>query len=125
MFTFVAGAIVGSEVPKFVAEELAQGPNVQCIDVSGHAICKGQAIAKLPSEWDRKLGGIVGIDCDFHRPGMAKLNGSSHDVASITSGCKTTRYVVTLSDGAVLTNFWINDGKIAQIDRFDANPIDF
>ena len=64
------------------------------------------------------------VSCDYERPGKATLNGDLLDIPSITGGCRSGKYVVSLSDGAVLTNFWIDAGHVAQIDRFDANPVD-
>lgn len=124
LMALALGGVGGAILPTLIEGWQAQGPDVRCIQVSGRSVCQGQAVTELPWNWDKRLGGIVSVSCDFERPGKGRESGYLIDIPSIASGCKTPRYVVSLSDGAVLTNFWIDDGRIARIDRYDANPID-
>lgn len=124
LLALLIGGLAGAVLPTFIAGSQAQGADVRCIRASGHTICKGHAVTELPWNWPIKFGGVVALSCDFERPGKAKLNGGLIGVRSIVSGCRTARYVVSLSDGGVETNFWIDSGRIVQIDRFNASSID-
>ena len=120
----LVGAAAGTWLPPLIAGSRAQGADVRCVQVGNSTICKGQSIKEIPWNFHRNLGGIVGIFCDYERPGKARENGNLLDIPSLVSGCNADRYAVSLSSGVVLTNFWIEDGLIVQIDRFNANPID-
>jgi hypothetical protein len=119
------GGAAGAYLPDLIAGSRAQGIDVLCLQASSGTICKGQSVTKIPWNWENAFGGIVFVACDFVRAGEAKESGFLLDIPSIAAGCKANRYVVSLSDGAVQTNFWIANGLIVQIDRFEANPIDF
>lgn len=111
------GAAAGAWLPALLASESAEGPNVQCIHVGKQSVCKGQSIATLAASWD-KLGGIVNVTCSYDQLGTVKDEDYRSEVPEIVKGCNGPRYVVDLNDGVVRTSLWIDNERIARIDRW-------
>lgn len=110
------GAAAGAWLPALIASESAEGANVQCIHVDKQSVCKGQSIAKLAASWD-KLGGIANVICGYNQLGTVKDEDYRFELPEIVKGCDGSRYVVDLNEGAVRTSLWIDNGRIARIDR--------
>ena len=117
-------AAAGAWLPNTIAAARAEGVDVDCIQVSGSTFCKGQPLTDLPYNFHRHLGGIVAVSCGYERSGTSLINGDLLSLPEMVNGCRTGRYVASLSNGAVWTNFWVDDGRVAQIDRYDANPLE-
>lgn len=124
MFLMLASAAAGAWLPAVIAGQLVGGPDVPCIRVSGESICKGSSVDEIPWHVRRDLGGIVALSCSYERPGEARRYGDLFSLSEMVGGCSSGRYVVSLSDGAIWTNFWVDGGRLAQIDRFNANPLE-
>jgi hypothetical protein len=73
-------------------------------------------MSKLAASWD-KLGGIADVLCGYDQLGTVKDDNYRSEVPEIIKGCNGPRYVVDLSDGAVRTSLWVDNGRIARIDR--------
>lgn len=118
------GATGGAWLPTLIAASHAEGADVRCVTLSSQTVCKGQPIKDLDWNSQRALGGVVGLTCNYERPGSARQGQSRDGIPAIVGGCSTKRYLVSFSDGTIRTNFWVDGGYIAQIDRVDANPME-
>jgi hypothetical protein len=70
------------------------------------------------------LGGMVWLTCGFEEPGQASDRNRHLSPGSLPQGCQSTRFVASLSDGSILTNFWVDGGTLVRIDQYPAHPID-
>jgi hypothetical protein len=116
---FVAGWIG----PGVVASSSYPGAAVRCIE-SGR-ICVGMpADSVLGSfEVEETLGGMIDLTCGYTEPGQ----GASNHVGIaglLRHECNESKVVATFSRGGDLTNLWIDDGRIARIDRYPRHVID-
>ena len=117
-------AAAGAWLPPIIAGQRAAGADVSCLQVAGRQVCKGQAIADLPWSANPSMGGIVSLSCDFERPGKTRENGHMFTLSDIARGCGSRQFVATFSNGNTLTNLWVADGRLLQIDQFNSRTLD-
>jgi hypothetical protein len=104
-------------------ERRASGPNLAC--VSPQRLCVGQTIdAADLGRFESDLGGLIDITCGFDHPGDAGGENPITVAALMSRGCGTDRYVLTFSDGRLMTNLWIDHGRIARVDRSPRHALD-
>lgn len=121
---FLVALGVGMAGPvRDVLERRALGPNLAC--VSSQRLCVGQTIdTATVGRFESDLGGLVDVTCGFDHPGDSGGKDSIAVGALMSRGCGTDRFVLTFSDGRLLTNLWIDHGRIARVDRSPRHTID-
>jgi len=102
---------------------VAEGAALRCLP--GNQVCVGSKASEAlkPYVFEGKYGGLIGVACNFDEPGSRK--GDDINLQSFAErGCPGGRYVATFSNGRVMTNFWVEDGVIVQLDRYPKQVLD-
>lgn len=100
------------------------GANVRCIEYG--RICVGMPVDRVLSSFavEEPLGGMIDLTCGFTKPGQ----GAGDDIGIVgllRRECSEEKVVASFTKGGDLTNLWIDDGRIVQIDRFPRHDIAF
>ena len=118
----IACFLAGMIGPGLVSWLSHPGANVRCIE-SGR-ICVGMTVDRVLSSFavEEALGGMIDFTCGFTKPGQGALD-SIGIVGLLRRECSKDRVVASFTKGGDLTNVWIDDGRIVQIDRFPRHDI--
>lgn len=115
---FLAG-MIGPGLVKWLSYP---GSNVRCIE--NGRICVGMPVDRVLSSFavEDALGGMIDFTCGFTKPGQGAVD-SIGIVGLLRRECSEEKVVASFTKGGDLTNLWIEDGRIVQIDRFPRHDI--
>jgi hypothetical protein len=124
LFLVLISAGAGTLLRGCVEAASARGPNLRCL--AGERICVGQRYEAVVNlyQLDRRLGDIVTMICGFEEPGRASASSPYFFPPDIPRNCQSARFMVSRSNGNILTNFWVAQGTIVRIDEYPAHAFE-
>ncbi|WP_339914783.1 hypothetical protein [uncultured Brevundimonas sp.] len=97
------------------------GQKVQC--VAGGAVCVGQPVSTAFGYGiDDRIGGVLDVRCG--PPVRDGSQGNLNPFELMSENCAEAQYRVAFSNGRRLTNVWVDQGLIVQLDDYPRHTID-
>lgn len=124
VFALVVSFLVGVATPPVITYLSYPGAEVRCIEEN--SVCVGMSVSEVLGDYqiDERLGGLMDLTCGFIEPGRS--TSVRVDLAGVLDNrCADSRVVLHFTKGGDLTNLWIDDGRIARIDRYPRHVLDF
>ncbi|MBU2291532.1 MAG: hypothetical protein KKC29_10585 [Alphaproteobacteria bacterium] len=106
---------------EWAVNQSAGGQKVQC--VAGGAVCVGQPVSTAFGYGiDDRIGGVLNVRCGPSVRSVPQGYLNAYDLMS--QNCAEAQYMIAFSNGRRLTNVWVDQGLIVQLDDYPRHTID-